>query len=219
MGNPSFQVSGDEVGEGRKRAGEQRQTPIVRKQHGGIRHQYHAGVKDLGGEFPHSLHACVHVCHSLCHDRTEIFLFQILPTHVDKTIVKHMSHIPARVVGEPAHAEAFDCPHGLHEQDHGEIQRRQGYHGGHSLIALHNIKKALRELSLEIRPRHHPYVIENTGGRNEHERPCLQPEVGTDAVRLRDLFNPMMAHFCPSPSKKRWVRLGKPALLSVLERA
>ncbi len=125
MSNPSLQVPGDEVGEGRKRAREQCQTPIVRKQHDSIRHKYHAGVKDLGCEFSHSLHACVHVCHSFRHDRTKFFFFQFLPAHVNKTVVKHMAHIAARVVGEPAHTEAFDRPHGLHEQDHGDIQRRQ----------------------------------------------------------------------------------------------
>ena len=80
----SFRYKIRRRGKGRR---DERQPPVIVKQHGKIGDKRHAGIEDLGGEFAHTLGAGVHIRHGSCHGRAHALPLQSLPRRVDKAVI------------------------------------------------------------------------------------------------------------------------------------
>ena len=178
-----FHPRGADVGYRREEQAEQSQPPIVHQQHDRIAHQRHAGVEDLGGKFPHSLHAVVHVGDGFGHQLPGPLFFEGGAALAHQIGVEDALHPAVDVVGEPADVEPLDEPRRLHQQDDEDVGWHQHRHLCRSLAAAEDVGKALGQTALEPRRRQQTDVIHKARKGHEGQRQPLQPEVGKDPFR------------------------------------
>ena len=180
-----FHLLRADIGDGREDHAQQRQMPVVDKQHDDIARQRHAGVEHLGGEFAYALRAVIHIGDGLGHQLARALLFQRAAALADEVRVEHALHAAVDVVGEPAHIKPLDEPRRLHQQRHEDVPRRQRRHRGGRFVSAENIRQTLRQPALKPRPGQQTDVIRQPGKRNQGQRQPLQTEIRRDAVRLK----------------------------------
>ena len=193
---------------------QQRQPPVVDQQQHKVRRQRHAGVKHLRGEFPHSLHAGVHIGDGPGHQVARARPLQLLPGGVEQIAVQHPLHAAIHIIGKAADVKALEIPGGLDERRHAHVQRRQIRHGGPLSRAAHDVQQALGQLALQHRAEGQTDVVHQSRHRHHRQRPRFRLEICQQPVRL-----PPLAHASPSVSSSRAMTWGKPSRRSCLERA
>ena len=177
-----------DVGHRRKQQTQDRQTPVVCQKHHRVAHQRHAGVEDLSGEFPHSLHAVVHVGDGLGHQLARALLLQRRPASAHQIGVQDALHPAVDVVGEAADIEPLDKPRGLHPQRDENIGKHQNRHFPGGGISAQNVRKALRQPPFKPWRGKKTDVVDQAGKGHKCQRQPFDAEIRTDPVRAEGFF-------------------------------
>ena len=173
---------GQQVGDGGEQDAQQGKPYIIVQQHPRIGGQSHAGIKDLGGELPHPLHAVVHIQDRLGHDAARRFLMQLLPAFMDQCAVEDLLHLAVDVVREFPDVEPLEIPRDLHHADGSRISCRQPEHLPEPGAAFQDQGKAARHLALEPRPCQKAQVVDEPRDGDRGQGAPFLPEIGEDAV-------------------------------------
>ena len=202
-----FHPRGAYIGYRRKEQAEQREPPVVHEQHHHIADKRHAGIEDLGGEFPHALHAVVHVGDGFGHQLARALLFERRAALPHQTGVKDALHPAVDVVGKAADIKALDKPRRLHEKRDENIAEHERSHVRGTRIPAENIGETLGEPALVPRPGQKADVVYEPRERHEEQRQPFQPEIGADRVRAEALI--LILHR-RTPSLQRFGNAGIP---------
>ena len=175
------------VGDRRKQQTQQRQPPIIHQQHHDVTYQRYAGIKNFGGEFPHALHAVVHVGDGLGHQLARTLFFQRGAALTHQVGVQDALHPAVDIIGKAAHVKALDEPRRLHHQRNQHIGQHQYGHGRGGGAAAQNIGQALGQPPLKPGRGQQTDVVDQARNGDQRQRQPFDAEVGADVVRAEVL--------------------------------
>ncbi len=190
-----FQPRRPEICQRQEHARAGREPHVIPCEHREIRDHHDARVKEFRREFPDAFCRCIDIRDGFRHQCARAFRAHARWFLVHERMIERRPHPAVDMVRETPHEEALARAAALHDDDDRDIEPRDARHVRCSARAAEDVRKALRELPLEIRPRRHADIVDEPRDRQERKQPRLPAQKGTNADRTRPSVHPLFFRF------------------------
>ena len=184
----AFQLLRHNIGDEREEHTYQCQSPVIVQQHASVGQQGHAGIEELCGEFPHALHAVIHIPDGFGHDAAFALGGQSLPAAGHQLGIEHLLHAAADVVGKPADIKALEIPVSLDDQDRQSVAQGQYGHFRIAAAAGENIHQLAGHLSFKPGTGQQANVVDKARNGDDQQHLPLRQKVVRHPVRVKCLM-------------------------------